>query len=308
MAIELEEGDLNLSDSYNKFMEKLKDNEELFFKELEKESIVLPESFFMDFLKQHWNRSSQIIPSLNIKLLEKIIEKNIQLEFPEDNQLNNDIQDTMYMLFKIYKESPSKDNSLFIFKFFISMYKNQLFKSFDSDENKKSFRFIDSIVDFMIVHKMFDALPIIIEFGYQMKMEHYIFAMNKYKDNIERIIELYELNTPLNSVVIEYAAYHGYYNLVRFYHVNNCPWDSKTLYGACKSLNCELIEYCFKEGCEWDPRTLYLFNPYFTKQALENESLNIYREKINKVMDIIKKYTKPIELDIQNKDINKDTE
>jgi hypothetical protein len=298
--VELEEGDLNLSASYYEIMELVKINPQGFYEQLKKKNLVLPESFVTDFLKQHWNRSTQEIPVRNLEMLDFILheldEKPI-FQYPEDDKLHNDIQDNMYMILKIYKEGPNKENSLKIFSFFVTLYRDQLFKVFENEEKKKEFRFIDSIVDFMICHEMFDGISILQNLGYQMKMEHYLFVMNKYKEDLKRIQVLHELQTPFDSVLIEYAATHGYFHLVKFYHEHGCKWDTKTLYGACKSLHIELIEYCFQKGCEWDPRTLYLFNPFFTKQALEREDMNIYREKIQLVLNIVKKYTEPIELE-----------
>ena len=301
--MELEEGDLNLHESYYSIMELLKIEEEGLFQQLQLGNILLPDTFVTDFLKQHWNRSTLEIPESNLRLLDFILnkmEKRPQFQYPEDDKLNNDIQDNMYMILKIYKDGPSKENALKIFEFFVTLYQTQLFKVYENEEKKKSFRFADSIVDFMICHTMFEGIPILQNAGYQMKMEHYLFVMTKYKEDLPRISTLYDLQTPLSEVVMEYAATFGYFHLVKFYHEKGCTWDSKTLYGACKSLNLELIEYCFQEKCDWDPRTLYLFNPYFSKQALEREDLNVYREKIQQIFEIIKKYTPPIDLKIEN--------
>lgn len=301
--MELEEGDLNLHESYYSIMELLKIEEEGLYRQLQMGNILLPETFVTDFLKQHWNRSTLEIPSCNLRLLDFILnkmEKRPQFQYPEDDNLNSDIQDNMYMILKIYKDGPSKENALKIFGFFITLYQTQLFKVYENEEKKKSFRFADSIVDFMICHTMFEGIPILQNTGYQMKMEHYLFVMTKYKEDLPRISALYDLQTPLSEVVMEYAATFGYFHLVKFYHEKGCTWDSKTLYGACKSLNLELIEYCFQEKCDWDPRTLYLFNTYFSKQALEREDLNVYREKIQQIFEIIKKYTPPIDLKIEN--------
>jgi hypothetical protein len=309
--MELEEGDLHLSSSYYQIMELIKINEEGLYQQLNKRTILLPESFVTDFLKQHWNRSTLEIPFSHIRLLDFILYKMEDrpiFEYPEDDKLHNDIQDNMYMILKIYKESPRKEDSLKIIEFFVTLYQNQLFKVYENEEKKKTFRFIDSIIDFMISHLMFDAIPILQKIGYQMKMEHYLFVMTKYKEDINRIKSLYELGTPLDVIIMEYAAYHGYFELVQFFHKNGCEWNSKILYGACKSLHFELIEYCFQNGCDWDPRTLYLFNPYFTKQALEREDLNIYREKIQSVIEIVKKYTKPIELQEMKEEVTNEND
>lgn len=301
--MELEEGDLNLHESYYSIMKLLEIEEEGLFRQLQLGNILLPETFVTDFLKAHWNKSTQEIPLSHLRLLDFILnkmEKRPQFQYPEDDNLNSDIQDNMYMILKIYKDGPSKENALKIFEFFVILYQTQLFKVYENEEKKKSFRFSDSIVDFMICHTMFEGIPILQNAGYQMKMEHYLFVMTKYKEDLPRISALYDLQTPLSEVVIEYAATFGYFHLVKFYHEKGCEWDSKTLYGACKSLNLELIEYCFQEKCDWDPRTLYLFNPYFTKQALEREELNVYREKIQHIFEIIKKYTPPIDLKVEN--------
>lgn len=301
--MELEEGDLNLHESYYSIMQLLEMEEEGLFHQLQLGNILLPDTFVTDFLKQHWNRSTLEIPSSHLRLLNFILtkmEKRPQFKYPEDDKLHNDIQDNMYMILKIYKDGPSKGNALQIFTFFVTLYHTQLFKVFENEEKKKSFRFIDSIVDFMICHNLFEGIPILQNLGYQMKMEHYLFVMTKYKEDLSRISALYDLQTPLSEIVIEYAATFGYFHLVKFYHEKGCPWNSKILYGACKSLNVELVEYCFQEKCDWDPRTLYLFNPYFSKQALEREDLNLYREKIQQIFEIIKKYTPPIELKVEN--------
>lgn len=301
--MELEEGDLNLHESYYSIMQLLEIEEDGLFHQLQLGNILLPDTFVTDFLKSHWNRSTLEVPTSHLHLLDFILnkmEKRPQFQYPEDDKLNSDIQDNMYMILKIYKDGPSKENALKIFEFFVSLYHTQLFKVFENEEKKKSFRFVDSIVDFMICHNLFEGIPILQNLGYQMKMEHYLFVMTKYKEDLSRISALYDLGTPLSDVVIEYAATFGYFHLVKFYHEKGCPWNSKTLYGACKSLNLELVEYCFKEKCDWDPRTLYLFNPYFSKQALEREDLNVYREKIQHIFEIIKKYTPPIELKVEN--------
>ncbi len=296
--MELEEGDLNLSKSYYQIMQLLEIDEEGLYHQFQKETILLPESFVTDFLKQHWNQSTKEIASSHLRLLDFILHKmenRPKFQYPEDNQLHSDIQDNMYMILKIFKDGPKPQDALTILEFFATLYHDQLFKVYENEEKKRSFRFIDSMIDFMISHEMFDGIPILQNLGYEMKMEHYLFVMTKYKQDLKRVSKLFELQTPFSNVVMEYAATNGYFHLVKFYHENGCPWDSKTLYGACKSLNFELIEYCFKEGCEWDPRTLYLFNPYFSKQALEREDLNIYREKIQHIFTIIKQYTPPIE-------------
>lgn len=298
--MELEEGDLNLSKSYYQIMQLLEIDEEGLYRQFQKETILLPESFVTDFLKQHWNQSTKEISPSHLRLLDFILhkmEKRPKFQYPEDNQLHNDIQDNMYMILKIFKDGPKPQDALTILEFFATLYHDQLFKVYENEEKKRSFRFIDSMIDFMISHEMFDGIPILQNLGYEMKMEHYLFVMTKYKQDLQRVMRLYELKTPFSHVVMEYAATHGYFDLVKFYHENGCAWDSKTLYGACKSLNFELIEYCFKEGCEWDPRTIYLFNPYFSKQALEREDLNIYRQKIQYIFTIIKKYAPPIELE-----------
>ncbi len=294
--------------SYSFVIEQMKLNKTEFFANLKLRTVNLGNDFGIDIFKTKWNQWNERANPHILEFIQYIISQtDIRSKITEEETMNVFFRDAVYMFIKMYKEGPSKEEAVQFFYFFIVMYEEQIFAEYENPDNKKKFRFIDSIVDCLIHHDVIEVIPTFYPLGYEPKMELYLFSMSRHINDITRLEKLYEIGTPLNKLLCEYSARMGSLLFLDFFHKKGCEWDSLTLLGACQSLKKEIVEYCFKYNCEWNPQTLYIFNVFFLPENLQKLELDEKRKQIKEILAVIKENTKPVEIEFKENSENGET-
>ncbi len=302
------ENNFEIPTVYSYVLEQMKLNQTQFFENLKENRIDLGNDFGIDIFKTKWNMWNEPTNPHILEFCQFIISQtSLRCKFNNEETMNVFFRDAVYMFIKMYNEGPSKEEAVQLFYFFTVMYEEQIFTEYENPDNNKKFRFIDSIVDCLIQYNLIAVIPTFYQLGYEPKMELYLYSMSRHSNDLLRLQKLYDIGTPLNKVLCEYSARMGSLQFVDFFHKKGCEWDSLTLFGACQSLNKELIEYCFKENCQWNPEILYIYNIFFSPENLIKPELNHKRELIKEILTLIKSYTKPIEIDFKNNDDKTET-